>query len=360
MKVLFIKLDIGSQQNGGVVVQKRNILLYQEKFGKYNVDEICIPKKVYNSLPKKIFRFFERLIKANTWAIEDKMYNELLTIIPQYDIVHFDTSILGYLIRDVKSRGFHGIIISFFHNIESCFNTVLIKKLGFLSFLYTCPIKRSEALTCKYADYIFNLNDRDCNILQSMYHRKADLLLPISVNDSYVKYDNVHSDFIELLFVGSYFFANISSLKWFDKDVVPYLNSNIKITIVGNGMSKIRDDLSSNIYEIHDFVEDLSVFYKRASAVILPIQEGGGMKIKTCEALMWGKYLLGTTEAFQGYNITEKEGVLCDSAEMFINEINKLSHLGQDSFCEYSRNLYLRNFTNELMLEKINKCLNLP
>ncbi len=37
--------------------------------------------------------------------------------------------------------------------------------------------------------------------------------------------------------------------------------------------------------------------------IISPIFVGGGMKVKTCEALMYGKNIIGTSESFEGYDI---------------------------------------------------------
>lgn len=40
--------------------------------------------------------------------------------------------------------------------------------------------------------------------------------------------------------------------------------------------------------------------------MVMPIFSGSGMKVKTAEALMYGKFLIGTKEAFEGYEIDEK------------------------------------------------------
>ena len=70
--------------------------------------------------------------------------------------------------------------------------------------------------------------------------------------------------------------------------------------------------------EIHGFVEDLYTFYAKADCVIAPIFEGSGMKTKTTEALMWGKFIIGTKEAFCGFDITDDIGVCCENSEDFI------------------------------------------
>ncbi|HSF13623.1 MAG TPA: glycosyltransferase, partial [Erythrobacter sp.] len=48
-------------------------------------------------------------------------------------------------------------------------------------------------------------------------------------------------------------------------------------------------------------VDDLSPWYAGAALVIAPILSGSGMKTKVAEALMHGKRVAGTSEAFVGY-----------------------------------------------------------
>ena len=52
---------------------------------------------------------------------------------------------------------------------------------------------------------------------------------------------------------------------------------------------------------------------------------GSGMKSKTAEALMYGKPILGTKEAFEGYDTDPaKVGALCNTATEFIETIGKI------------------------------------
>ena len=40
------------------------------------------------------------------------------------------------------------------------------------------------------------------------------------------------------------------------------------------------------------------------------------MKVKTCEALMFGKNIIGTKEAFEGYELDyQKVGAMCNTKE---------------------------------------------
>lgn len=47
----------------------------------------------------------------------------------------------------------------------------------------------------------------------------------------------------------------------------------------------------------------MAEYIYNADFLIAPIFEGSGMKLKTAEALMYGKTVFGTTEAFEGYDV---------------------------------------------------------
>ena len=56
------------------------------------------------------------------------------------------------------------------------------------------------------------------------------------------------------------------------------------------------------------------------TSVIMPIFMGGGMKVKTAEALMNGKTIFGSKEAFEGYDLEDISGLyLCEDKDAFIN-----------------------------------------
>jgi hypothetical protein len=92
--------------------------------------------------------------------------------------------------------------------------------------------------------------------------------------------------------------------------------------------------------------------------MVSPIFKGGGMKVKTCEALMYGKNIFGTSEAFIGYEIDyDKVGALCNTKEEFIDTINNYCSTKREKFNEYSRKCFLENYSFDATLEKFEKLL---
>ena len=83
----------------------------------------------------------------------------------------------------------------------------------------------------------------------------------------------------------------------------------------------IFNNLSDRV-EIYGFVNDLSDYYKRARIIVSPIFHGGGMKTKTAEALMYGKYIIATDEALEGYKFEQRCMARCNTVSEFVAAIN--------------------------------------
>ena len=78
------------------------------------------------------------------------------------------------------------------------------------------------------------------------------------------------------------------------------------------------------------FVDSLSEYYSYADMVIAPLTDGGGMKIKTAEAISYGKIFLGSSESLYGYweeipdSMKDKTVFKCDTAEEYLKAFNKI------------------------------------
>ena len=161
-----------------------------------------------------------------------------------------------------------------------------------------------------------------------------------------------------LLFVGINFFANVDGIKWFIDKVLPSLDC--KLIIVGKGMDQEKFVHSEKI-EVKGYVEDLACYYYAADVVILPIFAGGGMKTKTAEAMMYGSPIVGTKEAFEGYEFNFQDaGGLCNSDIEFIETINSLKKntLRRNQCSEYVRKVFLQQYSFDSSLTKLETYFN--
>jgi len=337
---------------GGLQVMHRNYnaLSYKNSVVYFNLYRYCkigMPAKVINLL----FCNYPGLIKKNEQRI--------LELGKVVDFVWMDSSLQGKLSKKIKSLFPKIKIITFFHNCEYEYNKceqkiakcrqvfVQLKNL-ILSYI----IKKNERWTCQYSDKIIVLNERDKLNIQNIYGRTADVVIPISFPNKQIEFSNERISSIPVaLFLGSNFFANIHGIKWFIRNVLPFVN--IKLKIVGRDMDNANLPKSEKL-EVLGYVEDLDEYMQNADFIVLPIFIGGGMKVKTCESLMHGKNIIGTHEAFEGYDVDfEKVGACCETAEEFITAINEFPRRFANKFNEYSRNVFLEKYTDDITFRQI-------
>ena len=148
-------------------------------------------------------------------------------------------------------------------------------------------------------------------------------------------------------FLGSYFKPNNDGVLFFIKNVLPHVKIDFKV--IGKGMSKLKQENSCmEAIEVVSDAPDLRPYFEEADFMILPIFAGSGMKVKTCESLMYGKNILGSTESFEGYHVdTDKVGGLCNTAQEYIDRIQYFIQHPVPRFNKYSREFFVRNHSEE-------------
>lgn len=335
MKVLYIGENIRKSQNGGDVVSKRNIDLlrsvFKDDFHIYHIKCISSIKTFRDSL----MGYMNGLSVIHVYNIVRLVRSE------KFGIVCLASSKMGKLAKILKKQIPSIIIVTFYHNVEKQYMNEECRVSGGLKNYYLrFIVSYNERLATKWSDKLILLNERDKLLLEKIYNRTADLILPITFSDYYnidevAKSRKTIDGSLQLLFVGYAFFANIEGAKWFIDNVLPYLN-DVKLTIVGKGMDKhfvTRDNIN-----VIGFVDDLSHCYYNCDLIISPILSGGGMKTKTAEALMYGCPIVGTSESFEGYNFDKNLiGGCVDSSQSMISLINKIEK-ERDCLMEYRNN----------------------
>jgi hypothetical protein len=342
MNILYIGENIQTTKTGGDVINKRNIDVLRR-----------ITNNIYFIEPirrNNILSIIKDALRGYAGFLTPKIKTHVCETVKNsnIDIVFLSSSRIGRLSRDIKKIKPNIKIITFAHNVEKHYTQEELEiKKSLKNYMAAIVLPYNEKIATQYSDYIIVLNQRDKNLLLKLYNRDANLILPTSFNDLYDKnYIITKSELepIQFLFVGSNFFPNIYGIKWFVKNVLPHISGNL--TIVGKDMQKL--DINSERVQIIDYVEDLSTYYYHADIVISPIFHGAGMKTKTAEALMYGKPILGTKEAFEGYDLDYKKvGGLFSTAEEMISLINHLKGKDLDQMGKYARKIFEGKYSIE-------------
>lgn len=351
--LLFVSSNLKEAKTGASVCSMRNRDACYRIFGNENVKEYLLFH--YSLSDGTIYQKFVNLISRIWYLCEGysngsnrKVDAEIIQKVKKEKVTHVfvDSSLNGRLIQKIKEET-HALIFVFFHNCEKQMVKEQAKSGNLWAFIRYLSVGVNEKKTCLYADKIIVLNQRDKDLINRIYRREADFIFPISLSDIVNEKKlscHVIREKKKGLFVGSYFFGNVEGLTAFIQNVLPYVN--MELTIVGRGMSKLK--INNPNVTIYDGVESLEPFYNNADFVIAPILSGGGMKVKIAEAMMYGKIIIGTPEAFQGYDDIPYS-CICRNLHDFINIINALSGV---SYNQDVRDCFKKNYETGVLMNQ--------
>ena len=263
--------------------------------------------------------------------------------------VFVDGSNLGGIVKVVKDNFPHVHISTFFHNVETRFFGGALKQYKTLHALAVLIVNYfAERKSVRYSDKIICLSERDSRMLKKIYGQPATHISAMALHDKLPKSvdtTNIKPGEQFALFVGGIFYANRAGISWFVEHVVPLIDT--KVCIVGRGFEGFKSELESDgKVEVIGAVESLAEWYLNSQFVIAPIFDGSGMKTKVAEALMFGKKVIGTPEAFSGYeDVADHAGWVCNTVDDFVAAVMKAKDEIVEIFDPQLRTLYEEKYS---------------
>lgn len=217
----------------------------------------------------------------------------------------------------VSSRPFDACIVEYIHNtiFLKVFDYPILKILDahdvawqkYLSFSsigmedYTIYIDKGyESRILRKYDIVLAICDKDAEAFREMIPPDRVYVLPhISkkVGGSFYCSDSAVG------FVGSEYIPNVICLNEFISKIWQPFNVDRKwrLLIAGNVGEVLREYLEADdSIEICGFVEDLAEFYRSVSCIVNPVYIGSGLKIKSVEALAYGKSVISRSHSARG------------------------------------------------------------
>lgn len=351
MKVLFVYKELPAQIGGGVFTR---VILKALRSLDCELLELS-----FHDFKNSIEKTWNQL-KGYTKGMTAEVENQISAAIKNnaIDTIIFNSSNYGNIIARIKKKYPKIRTICIFHNVEYDFvlNAAKVRKSLF-SLMTLLVVWQNEKKSMTYTDTILTLNERDSYSLYARYKRAADAILPLCLEDRFdcSKLKSPSGQKVGA-FIGSNFYANNKGIKWFCENVSNKIDC--KILVIGKGFENEKEYFSNypNIQLIGS-VPVVDNYYYDVDFIISPIFDGSGMKTKTAEALMFGKTIFGTKEAFEGYNLDfEKVGALCNDADSFIKDINRYDcTIGR--YNDYSRKVFLEKYSINTLIIKLKEIL---
>ncbi len=133
-----------------------------------------------------------------------------------------------------------------------------------------------------------------------------------------------------LLYLGSMSYApNADAVMHFVDEIAPLVRTaGVALDVIGSSPSRLvhlaaaRAKIPTTVW---GFVSDVRAFYRGRRAMIVPLRQGGGTRLKILEALGHGLPVITTTIGCAGLGLTnEREALIADSPAQFAGAIDRL------------------------------------
>jgi sugar transferase (PEP-CTERM/EpsH1 system associated) len=165
------------------------------------------------------------------------------------------------------------------------------------------------------------VSERDAEALRRVNPSAKVLVTENGVDSSYYATDGSQSNARNrIVFVGSMdYHANVEGVVKFARNVWPRVHQQqpeLVFTIVGKDPAPAVRDLSSiKGVEVTGSVAEVRPYYREAVAAIVPLNVGGGSRLKILEAMAASVPVVSTTLGAEGLDIRDGENILIADGE---------------------------------------------
>lgn len=247
------------------------------------------------------------------------------------DAIIFDHPWLWEEAKKLKKMFPNVKIIHSSHNIECSLKGELLKGLSDIHILQAVNfVKEVEKEIAKEADLIICVTERD-KLWFSTNGAKEIIVANNGTNAEFLAHESNNP---YALVVGSAHPPNIEGSIKYLTDAPEWMLPGSRIIYVGSLSNSLKGSIGKEISMIKEsevFLlgirsnEDLAKLIRSASVIVLPVPYGGGSNLKTAEAIISGRPIVGTVKSFIGFDeFTESSNVVVtDDVQDFKDAINQ-------------------------------------
>ena len=183
-----------------------------------------------------------------------------------------------------------------------------------LSALDSGAWRRYEADLMRRVDSVVALTPQDLAIMRNMEPTASFVRIPLGVDLPQRPADPVGGLPPQLLFIGNFVHPpNVAAAERLADRIFPLVRASVpetRLTIVGaNPPISLRNREAEGVMVTGE-VPDVRPFVDAAAIVVVPIDRGGGMRVKIAEALAAGKAVVATPRAVDGFDVSSGQQLL--------------------------------------------------
>lgn len=165
--------------------------------------------------------------------------------------------------------------------------------------------RRFETLQHQRADAAIAITQRDADQLAAIAPGVPVTCIPASVDlASFPFHDPMGRDDCSVVLIGNMSWPpNRNSLLWFVHDILPLLRREVPevvVHVVGEGVPRAELPQACDTFRIHGRVDSISPFYETTTVGLIPLNVGGGMRVKMVEMMSSGLPVVATSLGAEG------------------------------------------------------------
>ncbi len=151
-------------------------------------------------------------------------------------------------------------------------------------------------------------------------------VIPNGISPSFFDYNNAIDKMYDIVFVGNMsYLPNIEAAEYIIHQILPQLNSDIKVLLAGAQPSPRIHNLAGPHVHVSGWMDDIRVAYASGKIFVAPMWTGTGQQNKILEAMAMGIPCITTHVVNNAILATENEEILlAETDKEFTNAILKL------------------------------------
>jgi polysaccharide biosynthesis protein PslH len=254
-----------------------------------------------------------------------------------FDIVQIESIHLIDYLTIIRAARNHPVLVCDWHNIESelmrRYSEREPSRFRRAYAVKTARLMREfEKRALREFDAHIVVSERDAERLRELNPDARIFVIENGVDTAFYSDAGARDESPErrIVFVGSMdYHANIDGAVNFAREVWPRLRERrpeLVFTIVGKDPTpEVRDLAQIPGVEVTGTVDDVRPFYREAIAAVVPLNVGGGSRLKILEAMAAGVPVVSTTLGAEGLEVQHDENILiADTNEQLLETIISL------------------------------------
>ena len=179
----------------------------------------------------------------------------------------------------------------------------LIAKKAGLEPVWFYTTKELEAFGLSRANLVFAIQDEEKGYFESITDVPVEVMGYVVPKHNLLETKPIEQQKIRIGYIGSGNPFNVQSLIELQKQIMmkPEVLNQFDFLVAGTICKNIAEQ--NQVFNLRGKIDELEDFYSEIDIAINPMIGGTGLKIKSLEALSFGKPLVGTTDAMVGIQV---------------------------------------------------------